>query len=145
IARSVSLAGDTMVESAPKSGRSRDVPVPAFVVALLAERLDGRADDELVFPSPGGRYLRLNNARRRWWARACAEADGVPDDLTFHELRHTCASLAIQSGANIKTLQRMLGHSSAALTLDRYGHLYDDDLALVAERLDNLRPQLRAV
>lgn len=53
-----------------------------------------------------------------------------------HELRHTCASLAIASGANIKVVQRLLGHQTAALTLDRYGHLYGDDLDAVAEAFD---------
>jgi len=45
----------------------------------------------------------------------------------------------IRSGANVKVVQRMLGHSSAALTLDRYGHLYDDDLDAVAAALRALR------
>jgi len=43
----------------------------------------------------------------------------------------TVASLAIQAGANIKALQNMLGHESASLTLDRYGHLYDSDVEAV--------------
>ncbi|WP_397517365.1 tyrosine-type recombinase/integrase [Rhodococcus sp. BP22] len=53
-----------------------------------------------------------------------------------HELRHTAASLAIQSGANVKVVQRMLGHKSATLTFDLYGHLYADDLDSVADALD---------
>ena len=48
---------------------------------------------------------------------------------------HTCASLAICAGSNVKVLQRMLGPASAALTLDRYGHLYVDDLDAVAASL----------
>jgi len=53
-----------------------------------------------------------------------------------HELRHTAASLAISSGANVKAVQSMLGHASAAMTLDRYSHLFDDVLETVADRLD---------
>ena len=75
-------------------------------------------------------------------------------DFKLHELRHTAASLAIQAGAN------MLGHKSAGLTLDRYGHLYESDgeAAGVAindlltrncgqnvGRSSNSRPILRAV
>ncbi|MEV0059280.1 tyrosine-type recombinase/integrase [Nocardia sp. NPDC050718] len=45
-----------------------------------------------------------------------------------HSLRHTAASLAISAGANIKVVQRMLGHKTATLTLDLYGHLFDEDL-----------------
>ena len=56
--------------------------------------------------------------------------------LTPHELRHTAASLAVSAGANIKAVQRMLGHASAAMTLDVYAGLFGDDLDSVADRLD---------
>ncbi|HJQ87338.1 MAG TPA: tyrosine-type recombinase/integrase, partial [Propionibacteriaceae bacterium] len=56
--------------------------------------------------------------------------------LTPHELRHTAASLAVSAGANVKAVQRMLGHASAAMTLDVYSGLFDDDLDGVAARLD---------
>jgi len=49
---------------------------------------------------------------------------------------HTAASLTVRSGANIKVVQTMMGHASATITWGRYGHLYDDDLDNVAERLD---------
>lgn len=61
---------------------------------------------------------------------------------TFHNLRHTAVSLAISAGANIKVVQRIAGHKSAAMTLDVYGDLFEDDLNESAERLD---VQLRAV
>jgi len=63
---------------------------------------------------------------------------GVPG-LTPHELRHTAASLAVKAGANGKALQRMLGHPSAAITLDAYADLFDDDLDAVGGSLDALR------
>ena len=56
--------------------------------------------------------------------------------LTPHELRHTCASLAIAAGANMKVLQTLLGHKTATLTLDRYGHLFPDDLGRIADAFD---------
>ena len=56
--------------------------------------------------------------------------------LMPHELRHTAASLAISAGAHVKAVQRMLGHASAAVTLDTYSDLFDDDLDDVADRLD---------
>lgn len=59
--------------------------------------------------------------------------------LTPHELRHTAASLAISAGANVKAVQRMLGHASAAMTLDTYADLFDDDLDYVAEALSVAR------
>lgn len=52
-----------------------------------------------------------------------------------HGLRHTTASLAISAGANVKVVQRLLGHATAAMTLDRYGHLLNDDLSGVADAL----------
>jgi site-specific recombinase XerD len=49
--------------------------------------------------------------------------------------------MAISAGASIKVVQRMLGHKSATLTLDRYGHLYQDELQNVADRLDSLHAE----
>ena len=56
--------------------------------------------------------------------------------ITIHDLRHTAASLAVAAGANVKAVQRMLGHASAAMTLDVYADLFDDDLDAVADALD---------
>jgi integrase len=50
-------------------------------------------------------------------------------------LRHTTASLAITAGANVKVVERILGHATAAMTLDLYGHLLNDDLDGVAVAL----------
>ena len=55
--------------------------------------------------------------------------------ITPHDLRHTCASLAISAGVNVLALQRMLGHKSAKVTLDTYADLFDDDLDAVAVTL----------
>ena len=56
--------------------------------------------------------------------------------LTPHGLRHTAASLAIAAGGNVKVVQQMLGHATASMTLDLYGHLFPDQLDDVADRLD---------
>ncbi|MDG3012186.1 site-specific integrase [Rhodococcus sp. D2-41] len=135
VRQSVTEVNGKLEWGAPKSGKGRDVPIPAFLVARLKKVVDGRAPEELVFPAGGGGPMRVRNARRDWFSGAVKTA-GCPDGFTPHELRHTCASLAIRAGANIKTLQRMLGHASASLTLDRYGHLYEDDLGAVADQLD---------
>jgi len=58
-----------------------------------------------------------------------------------HDLRHTCASLLIREGASIKAVQHHLGHKSAAITLDRYGHLFPEELDHLADRLDRLHAQ----
>nr|WP_205751916.1 tyrosine-type recombinase/integrase [Cryptosporangium phraense] len=77
---------------------------------------------------------RSPNFRRRSFDKA-ATAIGLPG-LTPHELRHTAASLAVSAGANVKAVQQMLGHASAAMTLDVYAGLFDDDLDTLADRLD---------
>jgi Site-specific recombinase XerD len=59
--------------------------------------------------------------------------------MTIHDLRHTAASLAISSGANVKAVQRMLGHESAAMTLDVYSGLFDNDLDSVAVAIGGAR------
>lgn len=56
--------------------------------------------------------------------------------ITPHDLRHTAASLAVSAGANVKAVQRMLGHAKASMTLDVYADLFDEDLDGVADRLD---------
>lgn len=54
-----------------------------------------------------------------------------------HELRHTAASLAIASGADVKVVQPMLGHKTATMTLDLYGHLFPAGLDELADRFDD--------
>ena len=56
--------------------------------------------------------------------------------MSPHDLRQTAASLAVSSGANVKAVRRMLGHASAAMTLDVYADLFDDDLDAVAVALN---------
>ncbi|MBB3083285.1 tyrosine-type recombinase/integrase [Geodermatophilus sabuli] len=81
--------------------------------------------------------LRVGNFRRARFDSAAASVGMA--GLVPHELRHTAASLAIASGANVKAVQSMLGHASAAMTLDRYSHLFDDQLESVADRLNEAR------
>lgn len=137
---SVSVVGSELVWSTTKTHKSRSVPVPPSLVDALAQRCQGRDGDELMFTSPMGEAIRLNNWRRRVFAPACERA-GL-SGLTPHDLRHTAASLAIQAGANVKAVQRMLGHGSAAMTLDVYAGLFPDDLDAVGESMDALVPFL---
>ena len=122
-------------ESTPKDYEARSIPVPAFILEQLAVHVAGKSKDERVFvSSKAGGVLRNGNFRRGWFDDAAASI-GIPG-LTPHELRHTCASLAVSAGANVKALQRMLGHSSAKETLDTYSDLFDEDLDSVAVALD---------
>jgi integrase len=122
---------------APKSWQARSVPFPDFLAPRLAARTTDRERDALIFPAASGGFLpRPDTAVRRpsWWNNALRDA-GL-DHLTPHALKHTAASLAVSAGANVKALQRMLGHKSAAMTLDTYADLFEDDLSAVAERLN---------
>jgi integrase len=135
IAESVTLVGAQQVWGTPKGHERRDVPIPRFLVEQLAEHVKGKAPDDLVFSGVrGGGALRAPIFRHAAFDRA-AEAIGMPG-LHPHELRHTAASLAIAAGADVKVVQKMLGHKSATMTLDQYGHLFDDRLDEVADRLD---------
>jgi integrase len=135
--RSVTAVGGRMVYSAPKSHQARTVPLPQFLIDALRDHLQGRDLGALAFPDSRGGPMRLHNVRRRWWRQAVANS-GAPAGLSPHELRHSAASLSISAGASIKAVQKVLGHKSATLTLDRYGHLYPDELQGVADRLDSL-------
>jgi integrase len=134
IAESVTLVGSVQVWGTPKGHEKREVPIPRFLVDQLAEHVRGKAPDDLVFAGVrGGGALRAPIFRRAAFDRA-AEEIGMPG-LHPHELRHTAASLAIAAGADVKVVQKMLGHKSATMTLDQYGHLFDDRLDDVADRL----------
>ena len=130
-------AGGRVEIKPPKDNEIRSVPVPKFLVEMIAEHVAGQDADDLVFTAPRGGPLRNRNERGRWFDQA-AEAIGEPE-LTPHGLRHTAASMAISAGASVLSVQRMLGHSSATVTLDVYSSLFEDDLDEVAERLDGMR------
>lgn len=142
VAESVTDVRGHMVFGTPKTHHRRSVPVPRFLLDALAVHIDGRSADALVFTAPGGGVLRNNNFRRQTFD-AAAESVGLAG-FTPHELRHTAASLAVAAGANVKAVQRMLGHASAAMTLDVYAGLFGDDLDTLADRLDEAAGRARA-
>jgi integrase len=126
--------GGHLIWDAPKDHQEREVPIPGFVVDMLAEITVGKNPGDLVFTTWRGKPLRNLNWRRDCFDKAAEDA-GL-HGLTPHEMRHACASLAVSAGANVKAVQRMLGHKKASMTLDVYTDLFEDDLDGVAERLD---------
>lgn len=134
--RSVTYVRKTgLVEGETKNHTSRTVPVPTFVTRLLETEIANKDGSALVFPSArNGGYLTLAQARYTF-QKATAAVEGC-DRVRLHDLRHTCASLAISAGANVKVVQHLLGHKTAVLTVDRYGHLFPDDLDSVANAFD---------
>jgi integrase len=92
-----------------------------------------------VFTDLRGGVLRNSNWRAWVFApavTACRKADETFPPITPHDLRHTAASLAVSAGANVKAVQRMLGHAKASMTLDVYADSFDSDLDAVAVELD---------
>ena len=121
-----------------KAHKQRSVPLPEFLLPYLARQCEGKPRDELMFTGDGdGGHLKSPHPQSGWFTKAVA-ASGVPR-VTPHDLRHTVASLAVSAGANVEAIQRMLGHASAAMTLDIYADLFDDDLEAVATALHDAR------
>lgn len=134
----IATVGGRQVLGETKTHRDRVVVLPEAVAERVARLAEGRGPDEPLLPAVQGGPWHYGTWRDTW-VRAC-------DLATTHGLRHTAASLAIRAGADLKALQRMIGHASATLTLDTYGHLYDTQLEGVADALAAFVPApLRAV
>ena len=140
--RAYSKAGNKSVLTDLKGHAMRTVAVPPKVEQDLFALAEGKPHDALLWEAPrkGGP---LKPPRPEHWLGAavsrCHAADSTfPAHLAVHSLRHTAASLLISSGANVKVVQQQLGHKSATMTLDQYGHLFPHDLGTIAEAMDNI-------
>jgi integrase len=118
-----------------RSGRRR-VYLSSVGRQTVQEQLLARQPNPqgLVFPAPSGCIWQKDNFMSRVFRPAVRRAE--LDGLTFHDLRHTCASLMIAAGANPLEVASQLGHKDARLVLQRYGHLYPGASARAAQRLD---------
>jgi len=133
--------GETIVGT-PKSGEQRTIIAPLLVTRALKRRVSGKPSDGWVF-SDTDQPLKRPYSPGHWFQQAVSRAVDkglIPDRVTLHDLRHTAASIMVSSGANVKVVQRQLGHQSAAMTLDTYAVLFDDDLDVLARRLDDVLP-----
>jgi integrase len=111
-----------------KSGKSRTVVLPAFVIDALAQTAEGKERDELLWSTASGSYVGPPASSDSWLSGAVGRCQKSADEarakeakngeepttpvfprVTAHTLRHTAASLAISAGANPKVVQRMLG------------------------------------
>jgi len=119
-----------------KSGKTRRVRLTRRAVAALndsrkrqlEERISlGRLwqDQGLVFPNETGSLFNPSNLRNRSFKRIKARSGGR-EDLHFHDLRHTCATLLLSEGVNAKVVSEMLGHASITITLNTYSHVLPD-------------------
>ncbi|MFJ2541553.1 tyrosine-type recombinase/integrase [Microbacterium sp. NPDC087589] len=116
------------VRTVTKGGKPRTVPLTEEVAAIILAATKGRTPDALVFPSASGSARSNNNWKRDSHWKDHARGRRVQD------LRHTAATLWLQNGVDLKTVQAWLGHSTAKLTADTYAHYMgsDADTAAVA-------------
>jgi integrase len=137
---------------ATKTHATRTVSLSKFLIAMLREHLadpsGGTGPEAPVFAMKNGGRLRHGLVYVRYFKRAVRGwMDGrgqhhpgaLPErlhSLRFHDLRHTCAALSIAAGAHPKLISARLGHSSIAVTLDRYGHLFPSIEESLAAALD---------
>lgn len=123
--------------SQPKSKASnRYIGIPMMIADLLEARILTKTAECLVFPSPEGTHLRVRNWRRRSGFDETRIALGIV--ATPHDLRRTFGSLARMAGADLRFIQKAMGHGSITTTARIYAHLYDDELDAVAAALDGL-------
>lgn len=135
-----------------KNSKGRSITLAPFVVTMLrqvktqqlANRLrygEHYEDSGFVFTDEYGHHLSPQAVYRDF--KKVVTDIGCPD-TRFHDLRHTYAVAAIQSGDDIKTVQDNLGHATAAFTLDVYGHVTDKMKQESANRMERFIRQVRA-
>lgn len=136
------------VYRSPKSGRGRSIKLSGTAVEALRlhrtaqgeERTwvnDRWEDHGLVFSDAFGRPLRRWTLCRRSF-EPLLERAGLLGAITFHALRHTCATLMLAGGVHVKVVQEMLGHADVALTLNVYSHVLPNLQDEAARRVDQL-------
>lgn len=128
VRRQVQRANGHAVEiRAPKYGSERAIPAPDGLLDIVSLHIAhwraGTDPARWLFPGTGGHPWHQNSVGYRW--RKTREGAGV-DSLRLHDLRHFYASGLIAAGCDVVTVQRALGHHSAAVTLTTYSHLWPD-------------------
>lgn len=134
----ITVPGQPIVYGPPKTRKSRRiVHLPAFVADALRDHLAAHVDpspDALLFAMPDG--TPVTTARTSAIMRRARTVIGR-DDLTWHDLRHTGATLAYRTGASVPEVQARLGHTTMRAALI-YAHAADDSDRVIAERLDEM-------
>lgn len=139
--------------SPPKNNKSRTLTLAPTVVQTFKREKQNQLEmqskageawnneHDLVFTNELGGFLSYRTAYDCF--KRVVASIGCPN-ARFHDLRHTYAVAAIQSGDDIKTVQENLGHATAAFTLDVYGHVTDNMRRESANRMENFIKSLSA-
>jgi integrase len=133
--------------TSPKTEAStRIVPADQWVLDHLAAHIQqhGLGAGGVLLHRDG---VPFDSAKFDYELRAARRRAGLPESITFHDLRHFFASALIHAGCSVKQVQAALGHKSAKVTLDVYGHLWPGEEDRVRDAIGRLfRPdELRGV
>ena len=115
-----------------KNNRARTVPLVLDLVPIVDRWSAGKAPDAWLFDAPEGGPQRESNWKRSVGWSAATSAVGL-SGFRVHDLRHTAAPVWLGVGADPKVVQRVLGHATAAMTMDLYGHMVDANLWQAAQ------------
>jgi integrase len=133
----VRVNGKTIVGEPKSTAGARDVAIPPHLIPAVKQHLADHAawgKEGLLFPAQSGEHLGHGTFFTTWdRARTAAERP----DLRFHDLRHTGAVLAAQTGATLAELMNRLGHSTPGMAI-RYQHVAQDRDTEIARRLSEL-------
>jgi integrase len=99
----------------------------------------GKSDHDPLVDSARGQFVNMHNWRSRVWNKAVFAAQLADRNRTPKALRHTAASRSIAAGADVKVVQRMLGHADASMTLNTYADLWPDRLDEVSKAVSRHR------
>lgn len=139
----VRVGGEFVVGSTKSDAGARDVAIPPHLVAAIDAHLEAHVDrsaDALLFPAQHGGHLAPATLYRRYYT---ARSRAGRDDLRFHDLRHSGAVLAAQTGATLAELMARLGHSTPAAAM-RYQHAAKGRDAEIAAALSALAAARKA-
>ncbi|MEY2696285.1 MAG: hypothetical protein RL333_423 [Pseudomonadota bacterium] len=119
-----------------KSGKPRFVPLNDDGVALFEQLATGKTlSSPLLLRSDGNPWGRCHQIRRI--REACAQA-GIEPAISFHDLRHSYASLLVQSGVDLRVVADLLGHADTRMTMRHYAHLNDEVRRKAINRLPTI-------
>ena len=135
VSKQVNVVGGELQFSTPKTKSSiRKIVLPPALLDVLRE-YKKTVVSRWMFPSPLKYDMPIAPGVAGRQLSRILELAGCKH-MRFHDLRHTFATLALQGGMDIKTLSAMLGHVSAATTLDIYTHITDDMQRQAAANID---------
>ena len=125
----------------PKTANSvRTIYLPQETIDLLIQEHAKHPGNPIMFPSPVTGNLYGPDCIGRLHKNLLKKA-GITENIPFHGLRHTFATLAIQQGIDAKTVSSILGHYSAGFTLDTYTHVTNEMQREAAQRMGSFMAQ----